>query len=101
MNHVVYYRDSDGVVVGSSSVDGQIDVSAELVGWGPGVSFLEVRDPSIRTGFIRKVVGGQLIHEPDPVHQARAQKQRQAWDKIKLRLTLDDEEMKIMFGPRQ
>lgn len=107
MKAVVYYRVSDGKVMGSTSAVlkengeyGKIDIQFELKSWGPGIAALEVSDDSPQVGKIRKVVNGSLIHEDDPSYVDLIQNKRRLWDKVKMRLLLTNEEMELFMGRR-
>ena len=101
METVVFYRQSDGVVIGSHTSPGQINVEKELSGFGPGVSALKA-DYSYTPDMIATVSNGVLTQAPDPVAIANKQKKLQdradGLDSIKKKVGLTDDQLKALFG---
>lgn len=66
MDSVVYYRDSDGKVIGHTTSHGRVNIEKELPHWGPGVSSLRVPSVNHEATKIFRVINGQLVSENDP-----------------------------------
>lgn len=98
--NVVYYRDSDGSVIGSTSSPGNVDTQMELTHWGAGVSALEVDSLPFEKFKKLKVAGGVLSLVDDT--DALAKKQKNDKDradgiaKLKV-LGLTDDQIKALI----
>ena len=98
MDTVVYYRDSDGIVVGSTRAPNPVNIQAELNAWGAGISALRVADDSIQKGKLRRVVNGRLVHEDDISTNNRIAARKAALDLLQASAGLTDEQMRLVFG---
>lgn len=77
MGSAVYYRDSDGVVIGSTTSEGRIDIAIELPHWGAGVSAIRAASvPRQIYGKRLRVVNASLIEEDDPEAVAKIEKSK-------------------------
>lgn len=94
---VMYYKDSDGIVVGHTASPGRVDIQKELEAWGPGISALEVSSYTKQPGKIRRVVNGQLIFEDNPVISTKAA-DRAAGKQELVKLGLTQAQVDALFG---
>lgn len=98
MDSVVYYKVSDGIVVGSTSSPRTVNVQAELNAWGAGIAALRVADDSLQRGKIRRVVNGRLVHEDDISTSNRIAARKAALDLLQASAGLTAEQMRLVFG---
>ena len=102
MGSVVYFKDSDGMVVGATIVPKEVNIDVELPHWGPGISALRViaLPPHDRLKKL-KVVNGNLIQVVNQVvkdHDKKLKKDKKdGRDKLKA-LGLTDDEMDALLN---
>lgn len=103
MHSVVYYRISDGKVVGSTTSQNEPNLEEELPHYGAGIAALRV-DPSeadVRSGKLRKVTNGKLEHIDDADYLDKKEKldkdKKSGVNKLK-DIGLTEDEIKALIG---
>lgn len=97
MDTALYYRISDGLVVGSTTSPGEVNAEQELSHYGSGHGYVK-GNPVDMSGKIRRVVGGKVITEPDPASDKIKLDRKNGMGKAVQKLGLSQDEAKALFG---
>lgn len=99
---VLYYRDSDGVVIGSTTSPNRVNADLELTNYDSGISYLR-RAGSVQTGEgkILKVVNNSVVQEDDLEFIARRTSKRNLENLARAKLLvlgLTNDEIGVFIG---